>query len=127
MSKLPGILADIAEVAGEAAALELARECGGLQISLSDAEGSTLARAVGADKAKAIVSALGRGRVIVPMATARGQRGRQRAAAELLAKGATGREVALACDVHIRTAWRAKARLARPRDSDQNGDLFDEE
>ena len=106
---LPGVLGDIEAVAGTAAALQLAREHGGMQIRLSPRSGSALVRCVGPEAAAAIVERLGRGHLMVPMANVRGQRGRRAAAAELQAKGASAREAALACDIHTRTAWRARA------------------
>lgn len=109
-STLPGILKDVEEVAGIAAALELARVHGGTEIKVSDAEGSALVKVVGQKAAAELVDRLARGRVMVPMATVRGQKGRLAAAAEMMAKGASAEEAARACDIHSRTAWRAKAR-----------------
>lgn len=121
MSALPGILADVEEAAGQAAALQLAREFGGTQISLSAAKSSALVRVVGLDAARKIVQKLGRGRVMVPMANLRGQRARRAAATRMFAGGASARDVALACDIHERTAWRAKT-PPKPK-----GDLFNED
>lgn len=126
--QLPGLLADIEAAAGTAKALELARQCGGCQISLSAAPTSTLVKVVGLEAAQKIVDALGHGRVIVPMANLRGQGARQAAAAQMLVKGASARQVALACDVHTRTAWRVKARAKEAIDlARKNGDLFGED
>lgn len=113
---LPGILKDVAEVAGVAKALELARRHGGTVINVSDAEGSALTQVVGREAAAELVKRRGRGRETVPMATARGQRGRRAAAAEMMAKGASVREAALACDIHERTGWRIKAPKLRSAD-----------
>lgn len=126
MSSLPGILAEVEKVAGTAAALKLAQDHGGNQISLSAARGSVLARSVGQEAAKAIVKALGGsgGRVVVPMATARGQRGRRAKAAEMLAHGASVREVVQVCDIHNRTAWRIKA---PPKKDPKARDLFEKD
>lgn len=109
MSKLPGILADVEELAGVAIALRLARELGGTEINLSDADGSLLVRAIGKENARALVKRRQRGeRVVVPMATARGQKGRRANAAAMAAAKATTRQIALACDMHMRTAKRVK-------------------
>ncbi|CAN5611831.1 hypothetical protein BH10PSE5_BH10PSE5_01430 [soil metagenome] len=110
MSGLPKLLAEVEKAAGVGVALKLAQDHGGTQISLSAAKGSVLTKSVGQAAAALIVKALGHGRVVVPMATARGQRGRRAAAAEMLAKGATINEVVSALDVHNRTAWRIKAK-----------------
>lgn len=122
MSSLPQLLAAVEKAAGITAALKLAQDHGGTQISLSAARGSVLVKSVGADAAKAIVKALGHGRVLVPMATARGQQGRRAAAAEMLAKGATVSQVVQALDVHNRTAWRIKAKAKE--EPDKQWDLF---
>jgi hypothetical protein len=107
---LPGLLKDVEEVAGTAVALELARQHGGTMISISDADGSALVLVVGKAAAAVLVERLARGKVMVPMATARGQAGRRAAAAEMLAKGASAQDAARACDIHTRTAWRAKSK-----------------
>jgi len=122
VSGLPGILKDVEEVAGTAAALKLAERHGGTMISLSAVEGSAFASIVGRAAAMELVLRLGRGKVMVPMANVRGQKGRRAKAAELIAKGASVRDVALACDIHERTGWRVKAPpKSRP------ADLFDRE
>ncbi len=113
MSGLPRILAAVEAVAGLKVALKLAQEFGGLEISLSAKKGSALVRAVGHDAALAIVRELGHGKVLIPMATMRGQKGRQAAAAELMAKGVSAQRAALTCDVHSRTAWRIRAKAKK--------------
>lgn len=113
MTSLPGILADVEAVAGTAAALRLARLRGGTLIYISDRPGSDLVKLLGRPAATALVERLGPGEMMTPMAQARGQRGRRAAAAQMLAKGSTVREAALACDIHTRTAWRVKARVGQ--------------
>lgn len=125
MSGLPKLLADVEKAAGVKAALKLAQDHGGTQISLSAARGSVLTRSVGQVAAAAIVKALGHGRVVVPMASARGQRGRRAAAAEMLAKGATVTQVMAVIDIHNRTAWRIKAQVTE--EPDKQWDLFGED
>lgn len=122
MSGLPKILAEIEAIAGTAVALKVASEFGGTRINLSSAEGSALVEAVGKDEAEKIVRALGQGRQDIPMADLRGQRGRRALAARMFANGATVREVALACDIHERTAWRVKS---GPKDDPEAPTLFD--
>lgn len=127
MSALPGVLAEIETAAGTAAALKLARARGGSVIKISDHPRSVLHGIVGAEAAQAIVAALGRIEVLIPMATARGQRGRQAAALELAVKGASALQIAMACDVHTRTAWRAKAHARDVSKDAPNRDLFEED
>lgn len=110
MSRLPGILGQIEDVVGTAAALKLARERGGTEMKFSGRRGGALARIVGDLNAAKITDLLGAEKYCIPMATARGERGRREAAAQLIAKGATTREAALAVDVHQRTIERLRGR-----------------
>lgn len=108
---LTGKLAEIAEVAGVAAALKLARELGGRELKLSAVKGGKLARIVGQDAATAIVEAFGRGeKMTVPMAHLRGAGARRAAVAKMMAEGASTATAAEVADVHERTARRAKSR-----------------
>lgn len=111
MSRLPGILADVADVAGVRVALELARRHGGQVLNVSDVKGTAFVLAVGEEAARLLVQRIGRARVVVPMAQVRGQNGRRAALAAMLANDATVSQAAEACDVHTRTAWRVKARV----------------
>lgn len=116
-----GRLAEIAEAAGPAAALQLVRELGGREIKLSARPGGKLAGIVGAEAAAKIVAALGNEKITVPMANLRGQRGRREAAARMLDAGASVSQVAGAVDVHERTVFRVKAETRTA------GPLFDDE
>lgn len=115
---LPGILREIADAAGEAAALQLAREMGGQEMKFSDRPGSALARIVGDEAAVKIVKAMGRDKRTIPMAGLRGAGGRRAAAARLMAPvcdgglGKSAAEAARLTDVHERTARRARKRPA---------------
>ncbi|MFN3858402.1 MAG: helix-turn-helix domain-containing protein [Caulobacter sp.] len=111
---LPGLLGRIAEIAGEAAALNLARELGGQELKISGRPGGKLARIVGDEAAAAIADAFGPEKITVPMAHLRGQKGRRAAAARMMAAGATVTQAARACDIHERTAWRARADEPQP-------------
>lgn len=109
-----GRMAEIAEAAGVAAALQLVRELGGREIKLSAKSDGKLARIVGAEAARKIVAALGNEKITVPMAHLRGQRGRREAAARMLDEGASISQVAGAVDVHERTVFRVKAETKKP-------------
>ncbi|MFN3582595.1 helix-turn-helix domain-containing protein [Phenylobacterium sp.] len=115
MSRLPGILGEIARVAGASAATRLACAAGGTEMKFSAHPGAALAKIVGAEAAKAIVAELGPEKYVIPMAHLRGQKGRQAAAAEMLAQGASANVVAKACDVHERTARRVRKRMLETR------------
>lgn len=112
MSRLPGILGDIEDVAGTEAALQLARERGGTEMKFSGKPGGALAEIVGDVAAAKITELLGTEKYYVPMATARGARGRREAAAKMVAGGASTRNAALAADVSQRTVERL---LGRPK------------
>lgn len=109
---LPGILREIADAAGEAAALQLAREAGGQEMKFSDRAGSALSRIVGHEAAVKIVKALGRDKRTIPMAGLRGAGGRRAAAARLMNQGKSAAETARLVDVHERTARRVRQRPA---------------
>lgn len=112
---LTGKLAEVAEVAGVAAALKLASALGGQELKLSSVKGGKLAGIVGQEAAEAIVEAFGRGeKFTVPMAHLRGARGRREAVAQMVAAGVPISKAAQAADVHERTARRAKNRPVQP-------------
>jgi len=113
MSELPGILARIAELAGESAALRLAQAAGGTVMTFSPRPTAALARIVGAEAARLIHAEFGAEKYTIPMAHVRGQKGRRAAAAQMLAQGATGNQVARAVDVHERTARRVREKMKR--------------
>lgn len=120
---LTGLLGRIADVAGVKAALALVEAYGGRELSLSARPTAALASVVGPEAAAAIVQEIGSGKVLIPMANLRGQRGRREAAARLLRAGAQIGEVAQAVDVHERTVYRLKK---AGRDT-RTGSLFPEE
>lgn len=112
MSRLPGLLGQIAEVAGESAATRIALQAGGTEMKFSKRKGSLLVRMVGADAAARIVEAFGAENYTIPMAHYRGQKGRRAQAARMLREGATQNAAAQACDVHVRTVRRVKRALS---------------
>ncbi|TCS62569.1 helix-turn-helix domain-containing protein [Varunaivibrio sulfuroxidans] len=113
---LPGILAEIAAVAGDGAALALARARGGTEIEVpkNPHPDCQLARIVGLDAARAIAREIGHGRLAIPMAALRGPAARRAAAAAMSDKGASAVTVALSCDMSTRTVRRIRRRLRRP-------------
>ncbi|MEW5687214.1 MAG: helix-turn-helix domain-containing protein [Pseudomonadota bacterium] len=113
MAQFPGILAKIAEVAGESAATRLALAAGGTTMTFSARPNSALAKIVGAVAAAQIAEELGPVKYAIPMAHLRGEKGRRAAAAQMLAQGATASQVAKSVDVHQRSIHRVKARMRR--------------
>lgn len=110
MSRLPGILGDIADVAGLDAALKLARARGGTAMKISGRAGGALAQIVGDDAATKIAELLGSIEYTIPMANLRGQKARRAKARMMLQQGVPSSKVALAVDVHLRTIERLRQR-----------------
>lgn len=112
MSRLPGIAGTIADVIGLEATVRLLRWRGGCEIAVPvRPEGSALAREIGDDAARRMVAHFGPGKLLLPMASVRGAGARRAQALEMLERGASLAEVALACDLHTRTVSRLRAQL----------------
>ncbi|MCX7586561.1 hypothetical protein [Phenylobacterium sp. 58.2.17] len=112
MIPLPGILGEIAAIAGDRAATRLAMRHGGQEMKLSAHPESALAQVVGAEAAAAIVAAFGPVKVTIPMAHLRGTRGRRAAIAKLLSDPTvSAAKAARICDVHERTARRVREQM----------------
>ncbi len=130
MSSLPGILADIADIAGNDAAYKIASAVGGTRVSIPPraVEGHWLTELLGYDVADTICRGLatldpeGRMRGVrdemVPRGPAAILKVARRRAAEALESGKSAREAARISGLHERTIWRMKA-----KDDDQ-GSLF---
>ncbi|CUW41123.1 conserved protein of unknown function (DNA binding 12-129) [Magnetospirillum sp. XM-1] len=106
-----GILAEIAEVAGTAAALQLAHAKGGLErvyIPRPDnlAPGHWLVDLVGMEAALAIAGRLGGGHVEIPLGPSAGRVRQWRIMRAALAAGKSGAAAARAAGLHQRTVRR---------------------
>ncbi|RLQ88897.1 hypothetical protein [Notoacmeibacter ruber] len=132
MTALPGILGEIEDVAGLAAALAVAQAVGGTRqyIPGSAPDGHWLVDTVGRDAADricahfALTDAHGRASgtlYTIPMGPTGSAREARRRLRQALAKGASARDAAQIAGVHERTAWRAKAKL---KTDDGQDDLF---
>lgn len=116
MNDLPGILAEIAEIAGEAAALQVAAAKGGTMAYFPLPghlhEKHWLVEAVGIKAASAIAECLAEREmrsIEIPLGPLAGIRGRSRAAmARALAEGKSVSQAARLAGVHMRTARRHK-------------------
>lgn len=122
---LPGVLAEIAEAAGEEAALAIAKELGGTQIYVPPvpAIDHWLSRLVGIENARAIADKLtcgvGGRRVDLPLGP-RGHAENQRARVDaMIREGRSERDIALATGYSIRGVRRRRARIDMPDDSRQ--------
>ncbi len=131
MSNLPGILADIAEIAGNDAAYKIASAVGGTRVSIPPRamEGHWLTELLGYDQADAICRGLatldpdGKLRGVrdetIPKGPAAILNAARRRAGEALNSGSSVREAARASGLHERTIWRMKA-----KEDDGQGELF---
>jgi hypothetical protein len=115
--RLPGILAEIAAVAGEDAALAIAAARGGTLVYIPPhpARDHWLAELVGIKAARAIADRLtcgvGSMRVEVPLAS-KGAAARLRAKIDrMIEAGGSERAIAMATGCHIRTVRRRRAQL----------------
>lgn len=122
---LPGILAEIAEIAGEDAALAVAAARGGTQIYIPPAPDRDhwLSRLVGQQAAKAIAERLTCGvggmRIDLPLGP-KGHAARVRAKVDrMIDERRSERDIALATGYSIRGVRRRKAMKADPRDDRQ--------
>ncbi|SCW61613.1 hypothetical protein SAMN02927924_01679 [Sphingobium faniae] len=125
-SSLPGVLAEIADVAGEDAALAIASARGGTQIyvpPVPDAD-HWISKLVGVEAARAIADRLTCGigialRLDLPLGPA-GHAARQRAQVDaMIAENRSERDIALATGYTIRTIRRRRAKLGKPEDDRQ--------
>ena len=124
---LPGVLAEIAEVAGLAAALKLAAHHGGQTVYIPGhaRPDHWLVILLGQEAADAVCRRYRTGnqqagaRVLIPLARLHGQRA---AMAKALAEGRSARQAAAVSGLHERTAYRMRA---RNRQDDRQPGLFD--
>ena len=131
MSSLPGILNDIAEIAGTDAAYAVAQSHGGTRVSIPPRaeEDHWLSKLLGLEVADAICRGLAtldaEGRLrgvqneVIPRGPASLLKAARRRAQDALDRGASAREAARISGLHERTIWRMKSE----EDSGQ-GDLF---
>ncbi|MFN3440862.1 MAG: hypothetical protein ACK4Z3_00520 [Rhizobium rosettiformans] len=131
MSTLPGILADIADIAGIDVAFEVARSHGGTRVSIPPraVQGHWLTELLGFETADKICQGLatldpdgklrGVQNEIIPRGPAAILTAARRVAQEALDEGKSAREAARIAGLHERTIWRMKA-----KEDDGQGSLF---
>lgn len=112
MTNLPGMLADVAEIAGEASALALARKLGGASVSVP-APGRLqadhpIADAIGMKAATAVARRFSGESVYIPKA-------RRALVVDLHRQGLPRREIALRCGITVQAAGRYIRESAQPR------------
>jgi len=131
MSNLPGILADIAEIAGNEAAYKIASAVGGTRVSIPPRASKShwLTELLGYEQADLICRGLATldpdGKLrgvrdeIIPKGPAALLRAARRRADEALKSGKSAREAARLSGLTERTIWRMKA-----KEDDGQGSLF---
>ena len=131
--QLPGLLGEIADIAGEEAALKIAAYAGGTSqyIPGRASDDHWLVKAVGREAADKICAHFGNftayGRATgqaysIPLGPMGTRRAARRLVARELAKGTSARDAARLAGVHERTVWRVKA--SRDRRNDDQGELL---
>lgn len=125
MISLPGVLAEIAEVAGEDAALAIADARGGTEVYIPPlpADDHWLSALIGADSARAVAERLTQGvggrRLELPLGPS-GHAARMRALVDqMLLENRSERDIAIATRYSIRGIRRRRARLGQQIDDDQ--------
>lgn len=123
MSDLPGILADIAAVAGDEAAVLVAKVAGGRRVYIPRPAGLRaghwLVEAVGPDRARLIADLLGGGEVDLPLGPGGSRARTTRAIHRALDNGLSVTAIVRLTGVDDSTVWRHKARRKC-----RQGDLF---
>lgn len=123
MTDWPGILAIVADAAGDAAARDLMRARGGMRcyIPARPRDGHWLTELVGREAASAICREIGGGEVEIPVGTAMSAARRRARMADLLERGWPVDRVAHAVGVDRSTVKRMRRRM---RQRQQGPDLF---
>ena len=120
MIQLPGIAAEITKAIGPDLTVKLLKARGGTELMVPRrARGTVLAALVGEPAAERVIEALGPGKVVLPCAHLRGAGARKLQAMQLLRAGRSLSEVALECDLHIRTVSNYRAELDAGADDPQ--------
>jgi hypothetical protein len=129
-SALPGVLSEIAAVAGEAAAIAISARVGGTRVYIpaKAASGHWLVEAVGCEAAGKICAQLGGDRHDIPLASGGAYRSFRRALAkqvhDLDRAGKSSRAIARETGLTQRAVHRHRAAHRGGRKSDPQGSLF---
>lgn len=112
MTLFPGIAGEIEAIIGRDLTTRLLRRSGGCQINIpKKARGSKLADVIGDEATELLIREIGHGRVVLPCGSMRGAKRRRADAIEMLQRGASLHQVALACDLHTRTVSNYRAQI----------------
>lgn len=118
--QLPGLAGEFEQIIGLEATVTLLKARGGTDFEIpTRASGSLLAEIIGERAAQKLIDDFGHGRVKLPCAHMRGQAARRASVDQMIREGKSACEIALACDVHIRTVHRRREELAGVDDRQQ--------
>lgn len=116
MTQLPGVAGEIEETIGLELTVTLLKARGGTVVKIPNKpSGTLLARIVGEQATAKLINRIGPGNIDLPCGHMRGRDAtrleKKRRAFDMLAEGKSLREVALACDIHLRTASQYRAEM----------------
>ncbi|MCB5198576.1 hypothetical protein LGQ03_04935 [Loktanella sp. TSTF-M6] len=121
MTQLPGIAGEIEDAIGLELTAKLLRARGGTEVNIPTRPGPNyVTELLGADATQRLIDVMGAGRIVLPCGHMRGRDAeriaRRDKAMAMLAAGRSLREVALQCDLHLRTVERYNAERDRTID-----------
>ncbi|MBS4773408.1 MAG: helix-turn-helix domain-containing protein [Proteobacteria bacterium] len=110
MNNFTGVLADIENVIGTAATLQLVKERGGTKINIpkKPTEKCQLVQIIGLSLAEKLSLEFGSGEVLIPMGHFKGMGRKKVLAAQMLEQGLSSNKIAAELDIHERTVRRVK-------------------
>lgn len=123
---LPGVLREVAALAGLGAALQLARAKGGIRVYVAKQPSPRLSAEIGDAAAAALSRLYGGEHVDIPLGPEGGRARAYRAAGQALAQGLSAGAAARRSGLTERAVYRIKAKRRQGRSSAQ-GRLFEDE
>jgi hypothetical protein len=129
MTQLPGVAGEIEETIGLDLTVKLLKARGGTVLKVpKKAKGTVLADLIGLDAASLLIEKFGIRNLDLPCGHMRGRDAerleKKRRAFAMLGDGKSLREVALACDISVRTATEYRSQLKHRGPPDQTQFLF---
>jgi DNA-binding CsgD family transcriptional regulator len=129
MTQLPGVAGEIEQTIGLELTVKLLKARGGTVVKIpATARGTLLAGIIGEQATEKLIDEIGPGNIDLPCGHMRGRDAsrlqKKRRAIAMLEDGKSLREVALACDIAVRTASQYRAELRDQGPPDQSQFLF---
>lgn len=116
MSQLPGIAGEIEQIIGLERTVRLLKARGGTEVLIPKRpDGTMLCRLIGSEATQRLIDEMGHGRITLPCGNMRGRdaaRDEAKARARaMMAQGKSNLEIALACDLHVRTVTKYRSEI----------------